>query len=103
MGLLRLDVGRQRKRDRKMGAEKYRRNVALNCPTCGGTDFEIPDDESQPVKCVRCGRQTSRDELIRENSENISENVEEVKTEVLKDLQKELILVAFQFSAGKAL
>ena len=73
-----------------MDAEKFNRNVTLNCPTCGGTDFEIPDDESQPVKCARCGRETSRDELIRENSENIAENVKEVKAQVVKDLQKEL-------------
>lgn len=73
-----------------MGTEKYSRNVALNCPTCGGTDFEIPDVESQPVKCARCGLEISREELIRENSENISENVEEVKAAVVKDFQKEL-------------
>lgn len=73
-----------------MDAEKYSRNVTLNCPTCGGTDFEIPDVESQPVKCARCGLEISREELIRDNSENISENVEEVKGAVVKDFQKEL-------------
>jgi len=73
-----------------MDAEQYNRNVTLTCPTCGGTDFENPAVESQPVKCVRCGRGISRDQLILENSENISENVEEVKAEVVKDSQKEL-------------
>lgn len=73
-----------------MDAEKYNRNVTLNCPTCGGTDFEIPDLESEPVKCVRCSREISRDELLRENSENISENVEEVRAEVVKDFQMDL-------------
>lgn len=73
-----------------MDTEKYRRNVTLICPTCGETNFEIRDNESRSVKCVRCGRETGRAELIRENSEKICESVEETKAKVLKDIQKEL-------------
>ena len=73
-----------------MRAGKYNRSIPMNCPTCGGTDFEIPDgNEAQPVTCVRCGRTIRRDELIQENGENISEHVKEVKAEVLKDIKKE--------------
>lgn len=73
-----------------MRADKYNRSIPVNCPTCGGTDFEIPDgSEAEPVTCVRCGRTISPDGLIRENSENISEHVKEVKSEVLKDFKKE--------------
>jgi hypothetical protein len=32
----------------------------------------------------------TRDELLRENSENIAVNVEEVKAQVLKDISKQL-------------
>lgn len=76
-----------------MDTEKYNRSVTLLCPTCGGTQFSpaSPEDiESEIQKCEGCGREITRDELIRENSENIDEHLNEIKKEVTKDLASEL-------------
>jgi uncharacterized Zn finger protein len=72
-----------------MDSEKYDRSIVLNCPTCGNTEFETSEDENNPlVKCVSCNRETTKDDLINENGENIDFNVEEVADEVLGDLSK---------------
>ena len=76
-----------------MDTEKHNRLVTLLCPTCGGTQFSpaSPDNiESELQKCASCGREIMRDELIRENSENIGEHVNEIKNEVTQDLADEL-------------
>lgn len=76
-----------------MDTEKYNRSVTLLCPTCGGTQFSpvSPDDiESEIQKCAVCGREIARDELIRENSENIDEHLSEIKKEITKDVASEL-------------
>lgn len=76
-----------------MDTEKYNRSVTLLCPTCGGTQFSpvSPDDiESEIQKCASCGREITSDELIRENSENIDEHLNEIKKEVAKDVVSEL-------------
>lgn len=76
-----------------MDAEKYNRSVKLLCPTCGGSQFSpvSPDDiESEIQKCTTCGREITRDELIRENSENIDEHLNEMKNEVINDVASEL-------------
>lgn len=76
-----------------MDTEKYNRSVTLLCPTCGGTQFSpmAPDNiESELQQCASCGREIARDELIRENSENIDEHVKEIGKEVTNDLALEL-------------
>lgn len=70
---------------------KYDRSVQLLCPTCTSTQFEYEaDNDATPVRCVGCGREMMREELIRENSERIHENVKEVGEEVVQDIAKEL-------------
>jgi hypothetical protein len=74
-----------------MDSEKYDRNIVLNCPTCGNTNFETSEDENNPlVKCVSCHRETTKDDLINENGENIDCNVDEISDEVLEDVSKNL-------------
>lgn len=76
-----------------MDTEKYNRSVTLLCPTCGGTQFSpvSPDNiESEIQKCASCGREITRDELIRENCENIDEHVNDIKDELIKDVANEL-------------
>jgi predicted nucleic-acid-binding Zn-ribbon protein len=56
-------------------SEKHSRSDALLCPTCGCSSFETHGGAGEAVrmtKCVSCGREATRDDLIRENSENIS-------------------------------
>lgn len=74
-----------------MDAEKYTRNVQLHCPTCGGDMFEYEDGGNVEVlKCAACEREIAKDDLLRENSENFSEHLEEMAQEVVKDAAEEL-------------
>lgn len=74
-----------------MDADKYNRTIQMLCPTCGSTQFSDSEKESSNlVKCASCDRTLTRDELLRENSKNIAEHVEEVKAQVAKDISKQL-------------
>ena len=75
-----------------MKKDKYTRNINLLCPTCGSSLFEYEkriDESIEVAKCVSCGRLINKDELIRENSENINEHTKEIAGEVVKDFVKE--------------
>ncbi|MDD2903068.1 MAG: hypothetical protein PHU44_11615 [Syntrophales bacterium] len=76
-----------------MDAEKYTRKLAMVCPTCGGDQFQYEkgvDETIQVVRCACCEREMTKDELMRENSENISAHMEEIGQEALKDAAKEI-------------
>lgn len=76
-----------------MDAEKYNRSIPLLCPTCGGSMFAFDhgvDETIEMATCASCGRQLTKDELIHENSENLSEHAREVGQEALKDAAEEL-------------
>ena len=77
-----------------MNLDKHSRTITLRCPTCAGTAFESDSPESHSVTCVGCDRVISRDELRRENEENIQAHLGEIKKEVTKavadDLRKRL-------------
>jgi uncharacterized Zn finger protein (UPF0148 family) len=73
-----------------MNLDKNSRTIALQCPTCGGVSFESETSESPEVKCVQCERLIQRDELLRENSENILENLDEIKTNVARDIADQM-------------
>ena len=76
-----------------MDAEKYNRSVTLFCATCGGTQFSSPEpsnSECDLLTCASCSRELTRDELIRENSENIDEHIREIGKEVTEDFRREL-------------
>jgi len=71
-----------------MKADKYNRNVTLLCPTCGEKDFSNVED--LVVKCTSCGLRLSKEDLIQQNDENIQENIEGVKQEIVNDITKKL-------------
>ena len=76
-----------------MKSGKYDRQISLLCPTCGNTEFETDDgsaEATEMVKCASCGRELTRDELIAENSENISAHTKEIGKEVTKDIADEM-------------
>ncbi len=73
-----------------MNLDEHSRTIALQCPTCGGSFFQSETSESPDVKCVQCERVIQRDELLRENSENIQENLNEVKSNVAKDIADQM-------------
>ena len=76
-----------------MQDDKYNRNVAMLCPTCGCSQFEYEkavDETIELVKCASCGRSLTKDELLSENRENIDEHFKEIADEAKKDIAKEL-------------
>lgn len=76
-----------------MNTEKYNRSIALLCPTCGNTQVassKPEDGESELLMCASCGREIIRDELIRENSENIDGHLKEIGKEATENLALEL-------------
>lgn len=68
---------------------KYDRTIEMLCPTCGGTQFSDTEaGDEVPVTCSACGLKLSRDELRQANDANVSAHVDEVKKEIVSDLQK---------------
>jgi transcription elongation factor Elf1 len=73
-----------------MDDAKYNRSVTLLCPTCGSDQFSYEsgvDESIEMAKCASCGREMTKDDLISENSENISAHVDEMKKEVVDDIR----------------
>lgn len=75
------------------------RNVTLFCSVCGNDQFstldegiddlmEVPDDTK--IKCSDCGRVFTKAELIEENQDVINANIEDIKNEAMKEIEKEL-------------
>ena len=57
-----------------MNDDKYKREISLLCPTCSCTQYEFEygvDETIELAKCASCGRQITKDKLLRENEENI--------------------------------
>ncbi|WP_318389322.1 ECs_2282 family putative zinc-binding protein [Enterobacter sp.] len=73
----------------KLNPEKYNRNISLLCPVCGNSEMEHVE-ESETVKCTDCGIELTKDELIKENGQNIDSHIDEIKEELSKDVQKQL-------------
>lgn len=75
----------------RMNSDKYTRSVSMHCPTCGGTSFKgVEGADADLLTCASCDLKLSRDELLRENSENIAEHLDEIKALVKKDITKQL-------------
>lgn len=73
-----------------MDSSKYDRSISLMCPTCGHKEFAYDENSEGPIRCPGCDREFNRDELIAENYDVISGEVETLKPEILSDMQKEL-------------
>lgn len=76
----------------------YNRNVKLFCPTCGNDQFstlEETDDlvnasNETNIQCSDCKSVFTKAQLIDENQYVINENIEDLKREIIKDLEKGL-------------
>lgn len=65
-------------------------SISLLCPICGNDQFKYDEESESPAKCADCGHESSRYELISDNSEQINSGVEEVTDEVKKQLEEQL-------------
>lgn len=75
------------------------RNVTLYCPTCGNDLFsavdsaiddlsDAPDDTK--LQCADCKSIFIKQELIDCNQDLINANIEDIKNEAIKELEKSL-------------
>lgn len=72
--------------------KNYNRSISLRCIVCGSADhFEYNDDKTY-VKCTLCNREYlgGQEELQEMNEALIAEEVDAIKEEMSKDVEKEL-------------
>ena len=76
----------------------YSREIKMLCPVCandqfssldGFDDLDIAPDNSK-LQCADCGATFTKEELIEKNQHIIDANIEDVKKDLLKDLEKEI-------------
>jgi formylmethanofuran dehydrogenase subunit E len=76
--------------------EKY---VSMMCYVCGNDQFSALDEnlsdiqnapEKTLLKCDDCGEEFTKEKLIEENKGKIDANLEDLKEEAMKQIQKEL-------------
>lgn len=81
-----------------MTFEDISRQVKLKCRVCGNDQFssDYPEDSlvdapgETKLKCAYCGAETTKDELIADNSRGINAAVDDIVADVENELQKEL-------------
>lgn len=81
-----------------MKNKEYSKNVKLFCPLCGNDQFSTLDQtndllnasDDTRIQCSDCKSIYTKAQLIKENEHIINANMEEVKNEVMKDLEKEI-------------
>lgn len=74
------------------------KGVSMKCSVCGNDQFstidetiedlQVAPDETE-VKCSDCGRVTTKEQLIEENSHIIDANIEDFKEEIISQLEKD--------------
>lgn len=73
-------------------------SISMKCSVCGNDQFSTVDEsiedmlnapDETEVKCSDCGRVTTKEQLIEENSHIIDANIEDFKDEIVKQLQKD--------------
>lgn len=79
--------------------EDLNKKVTLYCDRCGNDQFYFEDTNNSDVelvsddtilKCSDCGKIFTKEELIELNAEVITANVEDMKEEIVKEVQKEI-------------
>ena len=75
------------------------KRITLLCPICGNDQFEsldgdFDDAESTPddakFRCSDCNSVFTKEVLINENAEKINNTVEELKQDIIKEVEHEL-------------
>jgi hypothetical protein len=70
----------------------YSQSISLNCIVCASEDMSDPqgdDDPNRPIECNAYKSKFTYQELLDGNSEKISNVVEDVKKNIVKDIRKE--------------
>lgn len=75
------------------------RNVTMFCDVCGNDQFSTLDEikcelsdapDETRVQCSDCGKIFTKAELLEVNQEVINANIEEIKNEAIKEMEKKL-------------
>lgn len=75
------------------------KRISMKCNVCGNDQFSTVDEsiedmmtapDETEVKCSDCGRVTTKEQLIEENSHIIDANIEDFKDEIVKQFEKDL-------------
>lgn len=75
------------------------RNVTLFCDVCGNDQFSTLDEikcelseapDETRMQCSDCGKVFTKVELLEVNQEVINTNIEEIKKEAIKEMEKKL-------------
>lgn len=75
------------------------RKVTLHCPLCGNDQFESLDvlteclfdaEDDVCIKCSDCKSTFAKAQLIEENKSIINANIEDIKNDTMKEIQKEI-------------
>lgn len=75
------------------------RKVTIYCPTCGNDQFSCVDADidnlsdapnDAKLKCADCNSIFTKGELIEGNQDIINANIEDIKQEAIKELEKKL-------------
>lgn len=72
--------------------KEYNRSISLRCVVCGSADhFEYNDDKTY-VMCTLCNREYlgGMEELQEMNEAMIADEIESIKKDVAKDVEKEI-------------
>jgi uncharacterized Zn finger protein len=73
------------------------KSISMLCSVCGNDQFSTIDEniedmmnapDETEVKCSDCGRVTTKEQLIEENSHVIDANMEDLKKEMMKQVEK---------------
>lgn len=79
--------------------KNFEKSVSMKCSVCGNDQFSTIDEKIEDllhapdeteVKCSDCGRVTTKEQHIEENSHIINANVEDLKDDIVKQLQKDI-------------
>lgn len=74
-------------------------SISLKCCVCGNDQFSTVDETIEDmldatdhtlIKCSDCGRVVTKEQIIEENSHIIDANIEDLKKDIVKQVEKDL-------------
>ena len=73
--------------------KNYDKTVALQCATCGSDCSFETNEQTGEITCMKCNRvyHGGYDELKELNQKRIDDEIELTKTEIQKDVEKEIL------------
>lgn len=73
--------------------------IIMKCSVCGNDQFSVVNEDFEDVQtapgetelqCSDCGKVTTKEQILSENSYLIDANIEDFKKDIVKQLEKDL-------------